>query len=358
MDSIQPTKFFKTLKANNYRGLSGFRSGDFGFINIVGGLNGAGKTTLLEALFTVVDFRDPHALLKPASWRLLSGSVVANSAALFSHGDLNGIATIEAQTERGTIKLEIVYEPQMLLEISNIPRPENSQQQSQSPLGLTLRIQINGENEDTLHLLDAGLNSIQARREGPGTQVMPRCMYLSRKTVDIPGDLTSRYSNCVSRKEKGRLLAAARVVLPELIDLTILQMDGISVLCGSVEPEVYLPVSFLGDGASATLSAASAILDCRGGALFLDEFDAAIHYSRMPKVWTALMQLARECNCQIFAATHSRETIAAAAEAAAKSGLTDDFKYMRLDRIDGNVSTTQYSFEEIKDALEEGWEVR
>jgi predicted ATPase len=355
----QSIMFFQSLSTSHYRGLSNFQAGNFRLINLIGGLNGSGKTTFLEALFTVADFRDPMVTLKPALWRRLSASLNSNVMTLFSHGDAKQPAVLEAQTSIGLIRIEFSFEPQLLSVPTAIQViPETPRQETGSQLGLTTRVQIDGNMEDTLRAVDAGPGGVQVMREGPGNKATAKCVYLSNKTIDLPQDLATRYTDAINQRRKRNVMEVARVILPGLHDITLLHQNSVPTLCGSVEEDIYIPLSFLGDGATATISAALAILDCPGGALFVDEFDAAIHYSRMKSVWAALARLAREMDCQIFAATHSRETINAALEGAEEAGVTERLNYMRFDRRGEEVSATQYDYKDIKDALREDWEVR
>jgi hypothetical protein len=208
------------------------------------------------------------------------------------------------------------------------------------------------------HLTDAG-EGIQIIREKASQLAWPTCTLLTKATLGNPQDNSARYTFAVQNKNKARVLSIVRLAIPWLRDLQLLQMGGTTHLCGEITEDVFVPVSLLGDGALTLASVGLSIIQCRNGAVLLDEFDTAIHYTRLKTVWAEIAGLANEFNCQVFAATHSRECIAAAAAGLSDAQLADDLQYIRLDRLDdGGTVCTAYSSHELNNALEEDWEVR
>lgn len=184
-------------------------------------------------------------------------------------------------------------------------------------------------------------------------------MLFSRRTLDLPNDMADRFTQAVSKHRKKRLLALAHVIAPNVTDLSLLKTGETSTLFAEVAPnELLLPLSFLGDGATAIVNTGLAIMECENGALMIDELDAAIHFTKLRLIWKELFKLAKEMNCQIFAATHSKEAIEAMALALVDNGSTKDLQYMRLDRVSGVMTATTYLHAELTDALASDWEVR
>ena len=58
----------------------------------------------------------------------------------------------------------------------------------------------------------------------------------------------------------------------------------------------------------------------RGGYLMIDVFENGLHYSIQEEVWEKLFKLAKELDIQVFATTHSEDTI----KAFCKVSLADD----------------------------------
>ncbi len=70
-------------------------------------------------------------------------------------------------------------------------------------------------------------------------------------------------------------------------------------------------LSELGDGLKRFITIICSIWASKDGTLFIDEIENGIHYTKLPKLWEIIFKTSKEANCQVFATTHSRETIEA-----------------------------------------------
>ena len=180
-----------------------------------------------------------------------------------------------------------------------------------------------------------------------------------RMKVDSSEDAT-RFSQLDIKRGLDRVVDFLRVIEPQLIGLT-------SVVMTSQKPTVYadikgmnrkVPVALLGDGMSKLLSIILAIATVDNGIVLIDEIDAGIHYSVLPKVWEGIFRAAKDFNCQIIATTHSYECLQAAYEGSSQAGSERDFSYIRLESDKNNIIAKHYSHGVLGAALEQGWEVR
>ena len=119
-----------------------------------------------------------------------------------------------------------------------------------------------------------------------------------------------------------------------------------------------IPMAFLGGGMSRLLSIILAIATAKNGIVLIDEVDAGIHYSHMPKVWEGISRAAREFNCQIFASTHSYECLQAAYNGIAQADMAREFRYIRLERDKQETVAKTYTHDLLGAALSRGWEIR
>jgi len=113
----------------------------------------------------------------------------------------------------------------------------------------------------------------------------------------------------------------------------------------------------MGEGMGRLLSIVLAIASAARGVILIDEVENGIHHSVMTKVWSAIAQVARAADVQIFATTHSWECITAAHQAFSESG-TYDFRLHRLDRVDDDVRAVTFDQEMLDAAIKAGLEVR
>lgn len=70
-------------------------------------------------------------------------------------------------------------------------------------------------------------------------------------------------------------------------------------------------LSSFGEGINRYIAIICAIWASKDGYLFIDEIENGIHYTNYPKLWKLIFDISKEANCQIFAATHSKECIEA-----------------------------------------------
>ena len=68
--------------------------------------------------------------------------------------------------------------------------------------------------------------------------------------------------------------------------------------------------------------------------------------------------MAQEYNCQIIATTHSYGCLQAAFEGSSNAALSDEFRYIRLDRSHEDIIAKTYTHAMVGVAIERGWEVR
>lgn len=81
-----------------------------------------------------------------------------------------------------------------------------------------------------------------------------------------------------------------------------------------------VPLKAMGEGMSRLLQIFLHAFQARGGYLMIDEFENGLHYSIQEEVWEKLFKLAKELDIQVFATTHSEDTV----KAFCKVSLADD----------------------------------
>ena len=87
-------------------------------------------------------------------------------------------------------------------------------------------------------------------------------------------------------------------------------------------------LSSFGEGINRYIAIICAIWASKDGYLFIDEIENGIHYTNYPKLWKLIFDISKEANCQIFAATHSKECI----EAFNKENKDNDGLYLEFYR--------------------------
>jgi len=90
-------------------------------------------------------------------------------------------------------------------------------------------------------------------------------------------------------------------------------------------------LSSMGSGLNRYIAIVCAIWKSKDGQLFIDEVENGIHYTKYEKLWEIIFNTSKEANCQVFAATHSKECIEAFSRTAEKYD-HENIKYINLSR--------------------------
>ena len=65
----------------------------------------------------------------------------------------------------------------------------------------------------------------------------------------------------------------------------------------------------MGDGVRHLVSIVTSMFATENGYLFIDEMDNGIHYTMLDELWKNIIFLSKKLNVQVFATTHSKESI-------------------------------------------------
>ncbi len=117
----------------------------------------------------------------------------------------------------------------------------------------------------------------------------------------------------------------------------------------------------MGDGVSRIFQLFILTYAAKGGVLIIDEFENGLHYSIQEEVWKKIFELAKELDIQVFATTHSQDTIRTFSKVALLS--EEEGRLISLGRnereIDkGKITALTYNEDDIKLIAETGMEVR
>jgi predicted ATPase len=119
-----------------------------------------------------------------------------------------------------------------------------------------------------------------------------------------------------------------------------------------------IPLTSMGDGMFRVLQLALAVFPAKGGILLIDEFENGLHWTVQEKIWTWLFKLAHDLNIQVFATTHSDDTVKAFNKVA--TALPDVGIMIKMVRKPGTdeVIAVVYDEETLQTANLTGTEVR
>ncbi len=117
-------------------------------------------------------------------------------------------------------------------------------------------------------------------------------------------------------------------------------------------------VNSLGDGVRRLFGLLLAVTAARNGFLLIDEIEIGLHWSVQQALWQSLFTFAEDLDVQVFATTHSEDTVSAFASV--WSGHEDAGAFHRLQQHPKTRKATvhTYELETLSGSLETDSEVR
>ena len=117
-----------------------------------------------------------------------------------------------------------------------------------------------------------------------------------------------------------------------------------------------IPLRSFGDGMNRLFAIILALVNARGGLLLIDEFENGLHYTVQLDAWRMVFQLAQKLDVQVFATSHSMDTIEAFQKAAYES--PEEGIYLRLSRWRDGIINLAWGEEELTTAVRHRIEMR
>jgi len=144
-----------------------------------------------------------------------------------------------------------------------------------------------------------------------------------------------------------RLLGLAFVENPREDRLPLVKLEG---------QEERVSLKSLGDGVNRVFHIMLALVNAKGGALLIDEFENGLHWTVQESVWRVLFMMAEKLNVQVFCTTHSRDCINAFGKVWHE--FEDEGAFFRLYAHNNDIKAREYSLENLCDSLETDVDVR
>jgi AAA15 family ATPase/GTPase len=113
-----------------------------------------------------------------------------------------------------------------------------------------------------------------------------------------------------------------------------------------------VPLRSMGDGINRILTIILSMVNCKDGYLLIDEFDNGLHVSVQKQLWEIVFYLANKLNIQVFATTHSNDTIKAFQMIANSQTTYNDAMLVKLVNRNGDVSAISADANELQEAIE------
>lgn len=321
-------------------------------VNLIVGPGSTGKTSILEALFVGCGIGAPGLLTKALVQRgvdIGQRTFDENIELLrwyFPGGDFNARCGLELMfngTRRTTLFRPVLEREGTLKIVQAADEAETLVGESEQSAYLTIEgVTSIGEKEHTgyLHVRRSGI-----RAESPHDDSLPFGRFHKVAAHRGAGQrLASLWTESEDAGDTDLILDLMRQLDPSIEGLSIRSDSAGRAVLRVVHRELgRMPLEALGDGFAKALSIATHIASTReNGCLLFDEFDVSLHVGVLRKLVRFTLEAARRHKVQIFATTHSLETLDAFVDLAADVGdLWGGPKDFRLISLHGSAPDTK-----------------
>ena len=310
----------KTLELRGFRGFDSYRLTDLTRVNLIVGKNNSGKTTVLEAVELLVSSGHPSAFAEVARRRRETGAsrYRADISHLFSgHVCQPGTRFVLTSDQHGIsvtiLSLDEVGEDADRWGrrgIRALLRAPEVEDETDPEFGLRI---ATGTEESTVLPVDKEGKLLldflpRSRRNGSSE---PPVRFLGLGSL-VDASMSDTWDEVIAEGREDEIARDMQILVPEIASIHFLTGDGTrgkTILVGRREGGRRMPIGSYGDGLRRLLALRLALHGANHGFLLIDEIDAGLHWTVMEDVWRLLVEAAKESDVQVFATTHSYDSI-------------------------------------------------
>lgn len=363
---------YKSFKIKNFRGFSELVFEPLEQVNLIAGKNNVGKTALLEAIWMHHGYQNPELGIRVDAFRgLATFKNEELMSSLFKEFDQSKeIAIASTDTKKRKSELKINRKKSVTITVPHDvdkykPSPDEKHSSNNAQLTISESTDLYRPEVD-FEFKTPKRKPIKARayfdkgdlKFDQATKLdATKGIYLASNQLEAPLMLAERFGDLEIEKSEHNIIQILKIIEPNLSKLIVRVVGTVPVIYGDIGLSKMIPLPLMGDGMGRLLRIALAITDAKKGIVLIDEIENGLHYKVMKTIWKALAQLARTCNTQIFATTHSRECAIAAHEAFTE-GEKYDFLLHRLELIKGKISNVVYDKKALEAAIKSNFEIR
>lgn len=362
----ESTPIFTRLRLENFRGVSSLDVPDLAPISIFTGQNGSGKTTVLEAAWLLAGLNSASLVEPIARARglpIAPGSDLIFSS-MFRQMDMASIAKLSAWSGLGSAARS------RTLEIRRLD-PKN-EMRALAPFGevgvVSLGLELTGVTQGRKYVSQiafARLRTGESVEAVPVGAPMPEPIGLVATPFTDHRDFVHaaflrpgwraphQVHDLLVRAKRERadraVVDVLKALVPALSDVQPYAEGGMPMIHVDLGEGPLMPAQMLGSGFANLLDIAIWVGASPAKLVLIDEIEDGLHYSVLPNVAKAMLELVRSKGLQFLTTTHSRDVVSAFAEAA--SNLPDAVAFFNLVRWPDHHEAVRYTSEEALDLL-------
>ncbi len=369
-----------TLSIERFRSLRQLKLEGLGRVNLITGRNNTGKSSILEALRILASDASPPVLSSilryreedigeaEESGRAVDAESLSQLGNLFTGfpqmSEIKEPIVLAANGGKRTMRLTIAVglfseqrEPdgtrRLVPQQQTLPLPETE-------LMPALVIQSGSARRvlpiDYLRRLSRGRLFRGDLSEEPRVPCVFVSPYGGERTANL-GPLWDKIA--LSDREKD-VVEALKIIAPEIMAVSMVGGEGQrqtrTAIVRSSGFKRPVPLRSFGDGLNRLFGIVLSLVNAKDGFLLIDEFENGMHHTVQLDVWRGILRLSKLLNVQVFATSHSWDSIEAFQKAAVED--PEVGVLVRLTRKGDAVIPTLFQEKELAVATRDRIEVR
>ena len=347
---------FKTIEIERFRGIKHSKIEELKRLNLFFGKNNCGKSSLLDAVFLISGLSNPKLPININLLRNYHRFEPSDLALDFFTLDTEKPIRITATNDEvRELQISVFESAKTEIDLRGLENKIFSTD-ADSKYGFVLKCSVDGrpiESSITLsRKTDGEQNYEPSVNFDSDYKENLACRYLAPQ-YDFYASI-SGLIEIMKNKDEQFIVDALRIIEPNVKDMVMSQTD----VFVDVGLNKRIPINMLGDGVRKILSVLTALYECRGGAVLIDEISNGFHYSVMKDLWRAILFAAKKNNVQIFATTHDLDSIKGLRDAALQED-GETVAFFKLQRTaDAELNSYCYTIDGIDYVLNQEIEVR
>lgn len=294
-----------SIEIENFRAFKNLKIESLGRVNLIVGKNNVGKSSLLEAI-QVYAARN-HVTL----WQMLANREEGDYPTEVSKAPADQKLKTVRFLYHGRQDFSYEFPPIQIGEIGSKYKRitiEFKSREIDDPDEFRPSLIIrSGNNLPVIDRFDTA-RPTTSDIEGIQCNFVP-AVGLNQEEVDL------LWSRVALTDDESEVLKAIKIVSPEIEAVGIVSNPELGMrriaIARSTEIREPFSIQSLGDGINRLFYIALALVNSRNGFLLIDEIGSGLHYSVQHELWRLIFAVAAKLNVQVFATTHSNDSIVA-----------------------------------------------
>ncbi|OGV58282.1 MAG: hypothetical protein A2X45_12895 [Lentisphaerae bacterium GWF2_50_93] len=370
-----------TLTIERFRALRQLRINGLGQVNLITGRNNTGKSSVLEALRILASDASPSVINNILRYREEDiGEAEDPMRPLDAEGLLqisslfNGFPQLADKPQPVSISTNGVPRSMTLtLQVAWVS--EERDQEGVRKLVSQQQGNLFGEGEGIPALIvevdgSKRIITLDNFRRYPyrgrpfrsdfGDEPSLPCVFVSPYGGERTATLGALWDNIALSDREKDVVEALKIIDPEISAVSMVGGEGPRQQRTAIVRSSHLPrpvpLRSFGDGLNRLFGIVLSLVNAKGGLLLIDEFENGIHHSVQLDAWRAVFKLSRRLGIQVFATSHSWDSIEAFQKAAAE--MPEAGVLVRLSRKGEDIVPTIFAEDELAIATRDRIEVR